>query len=500
MRLFIKEQKGVSLIASAFLIIVLGFALIVGKQLFEIWAQQDRIQTTRAHLDKVQDALNDYLLVNGRYPCPASLTAPIDDPDETFGVESDCAEAPAAGTFEADGREIEGVTIPVRTGAVPVRTLGIGDEYIADGYGNRLIYAVTRTYAHPTDPLPTGDDGAISVIDGDTSADEGGNPATRVPGNIVTLVYSMGDDDNGTYTLNGAQNEECDPDKISGENCDFADNAVFRNSVYRSQNLDDPFQVAMTYRPSKIPEPCLEDSVPPPKNVAYLVDTSGSMANPASSCPVALDSDCRRIDVAHWAIRRLVSARVQANNAIEEPDTEAGVSSLTGFVRQSQIRNPVLEDVTNNLGNIVIDDPTQDGYTPPAPEDLNVEVENQLSGMCPRGVTPLGIHLEALAQSIEDGEENRPNKIVVISDGLSNRGEDPFSVAQRLATDYPNIEIDIIDVTGENAPAQQVTNLTGGTYYSPDGADEFLQALFNASGLCASSAPVAPTSDPQYCN
>lgn len=502
----LKIEKGASLVAAAFLLVVLGFAVILASQFYRLWHDYETRQKTESDLLGIQERLAWFLTENGRYPCPAPLSAGLDTPE--FGVETDCGptSTPAAGTFNAAGRDGR----PVRTGTIPVRTLGLPDEMIADGYKHRYVYAVTRDYAYTdaTTTIPSGDNGGIFV------EDPNGNPATSVPGNLVQAVFSVGWDINGAYGLDGQLISPCDTSVLpSGQNCDYDSDAVFVNTVNKSANESEPFQMRITYHPTNLPAACEDTIDPPPKHVAYLMDTSGSMGERETSCPGSLGTPCRRIDIAHWAMRRMLPARAAVGSLIEQSGAplSTGTTGFTGFIPGTQRDGITTDEVYNRIqrGTGISVDLTVD---PDEPDDtrydgVQSDVELKLQHMCPNGWTPLGVHIDALARELDDVSRDtgdppdgkQPNKIVVISDGYSNKGASPYVLVDDYLTRYPHLQVDIIDVTGENPALAQIARDTGGTYYSAEDPQELLDALFDSSGICGSFDLPMPDSDPRYC-
>jgi hypothetical protein len=120
--------------------------------------------------------------------------------------------------------------------------------------------------------------------------------------------------------------------------------------------------------------------------------------------------------------------------------------------------------------------------------DDNSAAQQLINSMCPSGKTPLGVHLAALADEVGDGTPGNPNKIMVISDGESNVGDDPVTVAQQIHNKYPNIEIDIIDTTN-NPSLEKIAQLTGGIYSLASEGNAILDKMMKFSGLCGSSVP-----------
>lgn len=489
-----KSQAGFSLLAMAFLMIVLGGVVAVGGALYQVWSEQKGSSTTQARMEYIQDALASFAAHHGRYPCPARLTDAFDTAN--FGVEisDNCATdltAPAGTTRVASEDATKGF---IRIGAVPVRTLNIPDEYVADGYNRRLVYAVTEVYTEDGAPLAE-DRGAIRI------EDAAGNSATSKPNNIVQVVYSMGWDDNGAYTDNGAIVAACDAGKKSGINCDIADNAVFMNTMEKSSNPSDPFVSRVAYRPSKTVVACEDKGLKIPKDTAFLIDTSGSMASRANGCPAEVGKNCTRMDVAHWAMRRVMPARLYSNTLNKSP----GDTIMTGFTNKQWLKdvNPVLSSTWKDR---IFDKAPTDGsvYVPPKDDEMMADLEGDLSKMCPSGGTPLGSHMMGLADQIKahkpEGYVDNPDfpdKITIISDGENNGGEDPMSLLATLKAKHPNIQVDVIDVVG-NPSLQKISQETGGAYYRSNNPDELLDALYKSAGICKPYTP-ATVVDKLYC-
>ncbi len=478
-------QSGVSLITTSFMLMVVSLFLVGGLAMYKTWNGFRLTNETADNIEQIQRALRQYVVENGHYPCPASLTAAVDTP--TFGVTSaDVCTAPgvAAGTFRTAGRD--GRT--VRAGAVPVRTLGLEDSMITDPYNKRYIYAVTEVFAD-TGSIINGDLGAIEIRDGNN------NNATAAVGNIVHTLYSMGSDDNGAYAYNGTLIQACQTNVagggalLSGENCDFSNNAVFRNTLSKSSSQNNSFTQKVSYATAMTP-PCVNTGTSPYKDVAFLLDTSGSMAEDPGQqyCPVGMEG-CSRMDLARWALRRVLPTRIYNN----KETVDAGKTLFTGFVGYGSTNT-----VLSKLGDPTFDDPTGTGYTPPSETAVNSSLEGKLQNMCPSGSTPLGIHMEALATRMGDGTSTQPNKIIVLSDGLSNNGAPPLTVAKNLKKKYPNLQVDIIDLVGNNS-MKEVAEETGGRYFRTNNPAELIQQFEAALKLCKTTTPATPPVDKRGC-
>ncbi|NCC53683.1 MAG: prepilin-type cleavage/methylation domain-containing protein [Spartobacteria bacterium] len=177
------------------------------------------MKVTQKKLETVDEAMQLFLSLNGRYPCPADRGAAADTPE--FGVEvddTDCVAPAAPGdTLTAPGAG--GVT--VRIGAVPVRTLNIPDDFIADRWGGRFTYAVTARLATRNTYTRTG--GAISAID------SAGNSLVTPADSVHYTLVSHGANGAGAVPSLGGGPLPCTAGTREEENCD--NDATFRSSL-----------------------------------------------------------------------------------------------------------------------------------------------------------------------------------------------------------------------------------------------------------------------------
>lgn len=502
----VNQEAGSSLLALALFIFALGLGTVAIFKILDQWNLQRKIVETSEKKSVIRDTLDLFLQNNGRYPCPAQLNADLDTPE--FGVEvAGCSDlAVVAGTGEEEGRGGRRVI----TGAIPVRSLNLPDEYIVDGFDTRFFYAVTSDYT--IEPAPVDQDlGAITV------RDSNGISATPTPGTIVLAVITNLDDTNGTYDLKGNLRRTCDTSVLSGENCDFETNntAVFVNTTLTSTNEADYFVQDVSYNPPKSSASCIDGSSggQPFNDVAFLLDTSGSMdedLDAGATCPASLGSNCTRMDVSHWALRRVIPSQVQ--NKYDQSDP--GDTALTGFVINNRPNSFNYDsEVPANLStaDITIDDPDITGGAPSDPSAFASDLEDQLAGYCPNGYTPLGSHMRGLADRLGSGTQAAPNKIIVISDGRHNRGNmDPFEAAAYIKATYDYLVVDIIDVIGDDNMSsipESTGGLAGqpmedgditGTFFTVKDPQQLLDTLAIASGSCTSTPPT-PVTDIKHC-
>jgi len=432
---------GARLLATALFLILLGLFVVTASSFLIIYSEAERNAVTAERSAEIRNALIDFYTIKGRYPCPARLDSPIDTP--SFGIEAAECDTASPGLFVDAGF----TTHSVATGFVPVRSLGLSDETALDGWNKRIAYTISTGYT-----VANSDE--VEAIAEIKIEDQNGHNVTAEEGNIVFSLTAFKDVDQGAFSAMGVPVEPCPAAGAMANICNFSNTFVRSNRTSEAEpqnrNMVDISYYAGTS--------CnLEGNIP--TDVGFLLDTSGSMAQSAS-CPPGRSGNCNRMDLALWALHRAMSARMhQIRN---HDDMTTGYSPFTGHNTGLAARNAMQDRFFMN-------------------EDT--DIENEIYKACPSGMTPLGAHIEALSGLIKEGEEDKPNVITVLSDGLSNRGIDPVTVAKNLANGRPHTKVNIIDV-GNNPTLRQVAELTGGDYFQTSNPDELLEALYASIGLC----------------
>lgn len=243
-----KNASGFTLLEMAIVLVIIGVIAAVFFSLATIYIKRQKIENMKERLTEVRLALTRYVADDPRYaqddpdfpdevrfPCPASLTAPEDDPN--FG-----AEICPSGAISA-GDDLGGVFVIngssgglVLVGAVPTSTLGVSNNLMRDEYGNRFTYAVTEALTRDDALIQSSiAPGQITVIINDSDA-----PGPDVTTNADFFVVSHGEDGAGAYTIAGRPNgNECrttlTPGDGDSQNClwqtslqaVFKDNSLF---------------------------------------------------------------------------------------------------------------------------------------------------------------------------------------------------------------------------------------------------------------------------------
>lgn len=210
------STQGFTLIEVA-IVMIIGSIIIVSLLNYVSTSLKNAQQKeTSNKMELIQTELELFLERNGRYPCPAVMTAAADI--ATFGVEQTSV---CTGGGNA-----------VTVGALPVRTLNLPDNMIFDSYRNRFIYAVTDPLTRAANYTING--GAITV------QDTGGNDVILPSGSGHYVIVSPGKNGyGGSNALTGALGAPCATGSADEqENCDG--DGTFISSILNSDiNFDD---------------------------------------------------------------------------------------------------------------------------------------------------------------------------------------------------------------------------------------------------------------------
>ncbi|MEE3322951.1 MAG: type II secretion system protein [Pseudomonadota bacterium] len=219
-----KNMRGFTMIEISIALIVVGLLI---TPLFSLYAQytvKKKLEGTEDNIRRVVSMMEEYRDINGEYPCPAPMNVARDDVNN--GRAMPCDAATFAAFPQVQGECLEGICLQasvrgasdVIIGAVPFRDLQMSETDSLDGYGNRLMYAVTQDLTEIT--TFNTDAGGISIVD------SGGNEMTRNQ-DAMFLVLSYGPSKEGAYSKFGMLQQPCSTvSTLETNNCipDFGGN------------------------------------------------------------------------------------------------------------------------------------------------------------------------------------------------------------------------------------------------------------------------------------
>jgi prepilin-type N-terminal cleavage/methylation domain-containing protein len=131
--------EGFTLIEMAVVVFVTGLLLAAAAMLATPLIRESRHLETRQKLDNIARALDDYAARNLRLPCPASPDQDSKNPPFGFEAGSGPAGNHIPSHCGADQAQWEGI--------VPFRTLDIPADWIRDGAGHFITYAISPGFS-----------------------------------------------------------------------------------------------------------------------------------------------------------------------------------------------------------------------------------------------------------------------------------------------------------------------------------------------------------------
>ncbi|MFO0807541.1 MAG: VCBS repeat-containing protein [Gemmataceae bacterium] len=189
-----QSTSGFSLLQLSILLALAGIlvaTMIPGKDAGD---QNAKTLLTLERIQRIEDATKGFMAAHHRRPCPASGQYPetieAGASSQYFGVEAATPGTCTGGTPAADF----GPSSNVVAGVVPVRTLGLPDEYMYDGWGRRFTYVVDKRATSDTQCAAT-TSGSITV-----KATSGGSTLA----NTMVLYISHGKDGFGAFPAAGS--------------------------------------------------------------------------------------------------------------------------------------------------------------------------------------------------------------------------------------------------------------------------------------------------------
>lgn len=233
------SEKGFSLIEVCIALIVISLLMIPMIQMWNIYVVARKTSDTRAVLDIVNSALVKYVAKYEHYPVP-------ENPNIALGGANSGAQAtePASGWPVCAGDDLNvcrtttntfpTAANPVLIGTIPYAALGLPYRSAVDGYGHKLVYAVTQSLT--ASATFDEDSGGIEVLD-DTGASIYG-PLNLGRTRSHFFIGSHGEDSKGGFSLSGALISACgtNADSTDFENCNG--DGTFRNNFNAATGLN----------------------------------------------------------------------------------------------------------------------------------------------------------------------------------------------------------------------------------------------------------------------
>lgn len=239
------HSRGFSLIELSIVLAIIGVTLGGALTLGTKQSEASKLKETNIKLDQIEQALEQYVTLHQRLPCPADGTSVMDAPSSNqFGIEGEASSTGCTGSNMNDGST-------VYAGVVPVKTLGLPDNAMIDGWGKRISYAVDVLFAN-NNATNADCDGTISTAcfqyttTGRLTIQDAGGAARTTE--AVYVLVSHGKNGYGAFPLQGGGRLAfpATPDTDEYENSE-AEGGY--DSIFIQKSPDNHFDDIVRYKP-----------------------------------------------------------------------------------------------------------------------------------------------------------------------------------------------------------------------------------------------------------
>jgi prepilin-type N-terminal cleavage/methylation domain-containing protein len=192
-----KYKTAFSLIELAIVVTIISILVAGALATMTSSANNAKIKITNDRIQTIYKAFGNYLLVNKALPCPAVITS-IKTSSANYGggsgeinttVGANCI---MTGVYNSDG----GI---LAYGMVPVRVLGLSDDFAEDGFGSKFAYIVEKaSTAGDTSPFSTNGSTILTIKEKPDSS------LQTIVTNAVFAIVSYGPNKSGAFPANSA--------------------------------------------------------------------------------------------------------------------------------------------------------------------------------------------------------------------------------------------------------------------------------------------------------
>lgn len=230
--------KGFSLVETSIVLLILGvFIGILASflpQTNEVKLEAENIKK----MNQIEEAIKAFVQFNRRLPCPADIT--LAPNTANFAVEASNCNTTIAGDITLG-------TVFLRIGMIPVRTLGLPDEYAFDVWGNRIRFGMVRELAYNTgttnfnnfDDNFTAMSPNVRTFEIRDNAGNAINPANSfsapvLNNSVAYVLLSHGENGNGAVPYIGGASPACPASGLlDQENCNA--DRIFRDTIFSKE-------------------------------------------------------------------------------------------------------------------------------------------------------------------------------------------------------------------------------------------------------------------------
>jgi prepilin-type N-terminal cleavage/methylation domain-containing protein len=213
-----QKRRGFTLIELSISLVIAGFLLAMVLAMENQKARREKTIENTRKMDAIERALLSYRVRYSMLPCPGGVGLLMET--QYFGTSRN-----SIGSCQSDTnvKMTQSPINDVAVGDVPVRSLGLTDDYAFDAWGRRFRYAVDQgaNFTGGTDAvIPRG---SIELMDS-----SGTEVATD---EVLAVVLSFGPNGHGGYTRGGNTVNAGSTNTYEQANCFCTSNGVFSSPL-----------------------------------------------------------------------------------------------------------------------------------------------------------------------------------------------------------------------------------------------------------------------------
>ncbi len=136
------KNYGFTLIELSVVIVIISILISSGFILSQVQTDKYKYDITISRLDSIEEALVQFLSLNGRLPCPTYLTIPPSDSRYGFEQITSLSSGPQSCVIQAGDMLSDPITGSnvAYSGAIPFKTLNLSNDFMFDGWNNKIFY------------------------------------------------------------------------------------------------------------------------------------------------------------------------------------------------------------------------------------------------------------------------------------------------------------------------------------------------------------------------
>ena len=234
------KKTAFSLIELSIVVLIIAI-LITGSLSSSITAINNaKVKSTRERMDEIYKALGNYLLTNGKLPCPASLLE-LKSSSSNYG------------TSVGEGGVCSGTGVYISTtsgvthlayGMVPVKALGLSNDLAEDGFESKIAYIVDKNFTK-SEIFGTTTSTATMTI-----KETPGSVTQTITDNAIFALVSYGINKSGAFPIDSATRiARSTSDSEKTNDFDIVDtNVVFDKILISDDKSSDVFDDIVFYK------------------------------------------------------------------------------------------------------------------------------------------------------------------------------------------------------------------------------------------------------------